>query len=344
MKILMTGPFNPGSITEGRRKALIQLGHDVVILDQVPYFRKSVVGKIQTRLVWGPTVNRYERDLHLATSTAKPDLLLVDNAIYLSSTCVQQINRHCGMSVHYTSEYLGWHRYIFRRLSRAAPFYHAHVITNTLNVPIMRKWGAKNIIFTQFGFDPEVHHRVEAAPDEGSRFACDVAFGGHWEPFYEKMLRSLYDSGVELRVCGPNWHRARWLRGKMRLGRVSLVDYQKLLSSAKIGVTLLSKWNHNTSGGRTFEVPAFGTFLLAERTSEQLSYFTEGVEAEFFSNQEELVHKTQCYLKDAEKRAVIADAGHRRCLTSGYTYKDRMDLLLRDLRTAGDCMPAGWIH
>jgi spore maturation protein CgeB len=95
---------------------------------------------------------------------------------------------------------------------------------------------------------------------------------------------------------------------------------------------LLSKWIPETSTARTFEIPASGSFLLAERTPEHEQYFEEGREAEFFSTEAELVEKLRKYLSDSAARARIAAAGRLRCTRSGYSYEASMKGLLDELR------------
>jgi spore maturation protein CgeB len=67
---------------------------------------------------------------------------------------------------------------------------------------------------------------------------------------------------------------------------------------------------------------------LADRTEEHLSLFEEGVEAEFFSTDEEFVDKARYYSDHEQERLKIAEAGRRRCLRSGYSYDDRIRQIL----------------
>jgi spore maturation protein CgeB len=125
-------------------------------------------------------------------------------------------------------------------------------------------------------------------------------------------------------VHGPSWWRARVVNDKATIRPLYGVEYVKALLAAKVCLCFLSKVNKNEAAGRTFEIPAVGGFLLAERTEEQTSYFREGVEADFFSSAEELVRKARYYLDHDDERSAIARAGHCRCLKSPYTHRDRM--------------------
>ena len=56
--------------------------------------------------------------------------------------------------------------------------------------------------------------------------------------------------------------------------------------------------------------------------------FREGEEAEFFASQEELIAKARRYLADEPARRAIAEGGRRRCLTSGYSNRERLVMVL----------------
>jgi spore maturation protein CgeB len=97
-------------------------------------------------------------------------------------------------------------------------------------------------------------------------------------------------------------------------------DYVYALKAAKIGLCVFSQYNHNQTAGRSFEIPACGTFLLALRSPQHTECYVEGVEAEFFDSHDELVRKARFYLANDRAREVIAARGHQRCMASGYSW------------------------
>jgi hypothetical protein len=88
--------------------------------------------------------------------------------------------------------------------------------------------------------------------------------------------------------------------------------------SFDVNLGIVSKWNRNHTASRTFQIPALGAFLLHERNELVTRYFAEGVEAEFFDSDDELLEKCRHYLAHPDERARIAAAGRQRCIDSGY--------------------------
>jgi hypothetical protein len=76
---------------------------------------------------------------------------------------------------------------------------------------------------------------------------------------------------------------------------------------------------------------------VAERTDEHLALFKEGVEAEFFASDDELLDKTRYYIAHPDERRRMARAGLERCRTGRYSYSER----LLDMLTTADVMPGG---
>ena len=68
--------------------------------------------------------------------------------------------------------------------------------------------------------------------------------------------------------------------------------------------------------------------MLAERTDEHLALFEEGIEAEYFDSNEELLDKVRYYLSHEDERKRIAAAGRERCVRSGYSNEDRLSKML----------------
>mgnify|MGYP003962357199 CR=1 FL=1 len=245
---------------------------------------------------------------------------------------IEKLKRTGALLVHYTSEFFGFRSYLYRHFLKSIALYHVHVITNELIIPKLRENGAKKVVLTEFGYDP-----VYQCPDQGSQgvekdYRSDAVFIGHWEPTTQRNIEGLINAKVDVSVWGSHWRwRALKMKGNHMIRPIEREDYPKMIASSKIGLGFLSKWNKNQSAGRIFEIPALGSFLLAERTQQNTSYFKEGVEADFFSSREELIEKAKYYLEHDDQRSAIAQAGHKRCMASPYTIKDRVEKMMTDI-------------
>lgn len=201
------------------------------------------------------------------------------------------------------------------------PLYDALATTKEWEVEAYKEAGAKQVILTYQGYDSRFSpRRVRAA--ERSAFDSDVCFIGHTQRHYAERLQALSSLGIRLRIWGDAWPRyaeknpwAKALVGQGLWGE----NYPTALACAKIGLGLLGRHIPETSTTRTFEIPAMGTFLLAERTPLHQELFGEGKEADFFSSDDEMLDKTRFYLTNNETRERIAAAGRARCERSGYS-------------------------
>jgi spore maturation protein CgeB len=79
---------------------------------------------------------------------------------------------------------------------------------------------------------------------------------------------------------------------------------------------------------RSFEVPACGAFMLAERTAEHQELFREGEEVGYFSSAAEFVEKVRYYLTHDGERQRMAEAAYRKVTGGKHTYFDRLRQIL----------------
>lgn len=327
MKILYAGPLSRWSTTEARRRALVALGHDLRCVDVTEHLAapSRVLAMLQRHLSAGPGIGRYNHALLAASEDHAPDLVWLDTGAYVWRRTVAALRAPGRVILAYTSDYLEYRAYCFRHYLRSVPLYDVHVTTNELNVPVLRRRGATRVLPTMAAYDPELHRPVQLSADERDRLECDVAFLGHREAAYERALVALRQAGLSVRAWGPGWaSRKAALDGMVQdPPQVWGPDSVKAVMAARIGIGLLSKHNRNQSTGRSFEVPAIGAFLLAERTPEHQSLYREGVEAAFFSTIDELVATARRYVLNARRRQEVAAAGHRRCLALQATHLDR---------------------
>ena len=111
-------------------------------------------------------------------------------------------------------------------------------------------------------------------------------------------------AGLDVRVWGHNWGKAR--QAELRAVKpLPQGEYAAEIARARMALCSLSRWNRNESTGRSFEIPAIGTMMLAERTPEHDFIYGDGRGAVLFSAADELVRKARYYLEDSIARRTI---------------------------------------
>ncbi|MFN3018118.1 glycosyltransferase [Vibrio coralliilyticus] len=163
------------------------------------------------------------------------------------------------------------------------------------------------------------------SPTEYRSYKYEVLFIGSYEHERLLTLLSLANEGIEVDIFGNMWNRCNIpLPKELRVHYRELIgnEYAEALSSAKVSLGFLRKINDDTQTSRSFEIPACGGFMLMERTDEHMRLFEEGVEAEFFANDEELLAKLHYYLDNNEVRERVARAGLKKVCDKGYYFDD----------------------
>jgi spore maturation protein CgeB len=173
--------------------------------------------------------------------------------------------------------------------------------------------------------------------EDSERYECDVSFIGTWSPKKQKMLEELCEAlpDIHLRIWGNQWESALAKLGhRVQRKFVIGLEYTKALLASKINLAILSEARKGASSGdlitsRTFHIPATGAFMLHERTSEFLAYFTEGIECACFASAEELVAKIRYYLEHPAERVALAQRGLQRSIDCHYAIDSRAEQVVQ---------------
>lgn len=319
------------------------MGREVVPLSFEPFFRyPSFLGRISGKLTslqtlagFGPSISSYNRYLLAAARQHRPDVLWVEKGHYVSRDTLDSIKRETGaFLVCYNTDDIGHSRNGWRLHIPCIKEYDMYFTTNQFNVSELEALGARQVVLTQLGYNRNLFGPREITEGEEQRLGASVGFIGHWETATEALFVRLNDLGLPLRVRGSSWRRAKHKRmpeHSIEPRAIPTEDYTKSIIATKVNLGINSEQSRNLSSGRTFEIPAAGGFLLAQRTSEHQRFFEEGKEAEFFSSAEELVAKARHFLRYDADRKRIAEAGRRRCIANGYSYQEIMIGLVKQV-------------
>jgi hypothetical protein len=357
MKILYLGEIGPGQTALMRMRALQRLGHDVHgVHTSEPWKRAAwIMRQMQRRTHRGSIVEEINSTVLSAARQFKPAVVWADKQEFLRAETIEELRRLGARSVHFTPDpyfSLEWKR--TRLMDEAMRSFDTLVYCKSYERTQYQALG-KLVVYMPLGYCDEVHRPVAS---QDARWNCAVSFLGGWEPRRERLLHGVAAAGVEVRIWGGYWEFLRdgkWtlrrhiilrqLAGKdsFRFHRDQLLarahqgaevyadDYARALTGSKIGLGFLRTVCPDQHTTRTFEIPACGSLLLADRTEEHQEFFEEGKEAEYFASCEELVEKVKFYGSNEAARRRVADRGYKRCQESGYAYVCRLRGALQEL-------------
>lgn len=362
MKILFIGSTQAGQTSEMRLQVLRQLGHEIAEVDSGAGWQKANAWsrRLQQASCAGPAISRLNDAVVRAAREFQPELVWAEKQEYLRADVLHDVANAGALLLHFTPDpyfTLDWKQ---TRLTRdAMPMYHFLVTSKRYEVEQYSRLPGR-VIYMPLGFSDQVHRPV--APGTRSRYDCfasDISFLGGWEPRRERTLDEIARAHPHsLRVWGYGWghvadgratprrymsmrrnaggkpfviERRPVLAAAVQGGEIYAEDYAYALSSARIGLGFLRDICPDQHTTRTFEIPACGSMLLADRTVEHQEFFEEGKEAEFFGSTDELHEKLEYYLRNEHHRARIALAGFERCHRSGYSYRARIERVMQEI-------------
>lgn len=350
MRILYLGDIGPGQTCRMRMRALGRLGHDVRGVDTVQPWKTARwwTRQVQRRRQRGSIVDSINRQVLAAGDAFRPQLVWADKQEYLRPDTLSALKGFGAKLLHFTPDpyfTLDWKRTDV--MDEALRAFDVLVICKAYEMRAYEALG-RPVVYMPLGYCDETHRPL---PSNEARWNCAVGFLGGWEPRRERLLGAVARSAFDLKIWGGYWdflrdgvwsprrqivlmqlaggerftiHRNPTLARAHQGGEVYDDDYARALTGSRIGLGLLRRVCPDQHTTRTFEIPACGSMLLADRTAEHQEFFEEGIEAEFFSSQAELLSKLKFYAANEPARHRIAAAGRRRCRTGRYAYVHRM--------------------
>jgi hypothetical protein len=354
MKILFLGQIGFGQTSLMRRRAFERLGHTVRGVHTVEAWTRAswLKRQVQRRLQRGSVVDEINRCVLERAREFRPNLVWAEKQEFLHAETIEELRKLDARCVHFTPDpyfSLEWKRTWL--MDRAMGAFDALVYCKSYERKQYEMLG-KPIVYMPLGYCDEVHRPLLS---KDARWNCAVGFLGGWEPRRERLLHAVAAAGVDVKIWGGYWdfvrdgkwtlrqyiilrqlaggdsfrfHSDELLARAYQGGEVYEDDYARALTGSKIGLGFLRKVCPDQHTTRSFEIPACGSMLLADRTQEHQEFFEEGKEAEFFASSEELLEKTKFYCSNESARKRIAEGGYKRCREGKYSYMHRLSTAL----------------
>jgi spore maturation protein CgeB len=348
MKLLLAGNWKYEWYEEACTRALRELGVQIIPF-QFSRFFLNYWGKAQTVVPFpGPALIRLNQALLQAVVKERPDWVYVWRGTHVLPWTLRLMRKKTSvrlMSYNNDDPFgprahgnVPWHHYVlWFWYTRTLKEYDANFVYRPINIGEVTAAGGKNVRVLKPYFVPWLHRPVELSEEDFRNYGCDVVFVGHYEPDgRENYIRALIKDGFHVRIFGSDYWNTRAPQDlREHVGIVRPVygdDYSKALCGARIALGLLSRLNRDTYTRRHLEIPACGSLLLSERTSDLERMFKTDEEAVFFSSVEELVDRTRWLLGRPVERAKIARMGRARVWADGHDVVSRMREILQITR------------
>lgn len=354
MKILYLGQIGSGQTALMRMRALERLGHSVRgVHTSEPWKRVSwMMRQVQRRTHQGSVMAEINSTILSAARQFRPALVWADKQEYFRVETIEELRKLGARSVHFTPDpyfSVDWKR--TRLMDQAMEACDALVYCKSYEQKQYEALG-KPVIYMPLGYCDQVHRPL---PSNDARWSCAVGFLGGWEPRRERLLHAVAAAGLDVKIWGGYWdflrdgkwtlrrhiilhqlsvgdcfhfHKDQFLARAHQGGEVYEDDYARALTGSKIGIGFLRKAWPDQHTTRTFEIPACGSLLLADRTEEHQEFFEEGKEAEFFDSCDELLDKVRFYCSNEPARKRVAEGGYKRCREGKYSYMHRLSTAL----------------
>lgn len=336
MKILYIGELYFGSTCLMRMETLKSLGQDVTGLNTLPLNNNLIMflDRLNHRLNYKFDFEKLNNKIIDEFIKQNFDIVWIDKGKRVYPVTLKELKKinpkvklvHINPDDPFSKFRTGWKTFI-----DAIPFYDVHFVAREVNISEYKQLGAKRVYSYDRAYDPEIHKPIKLNEEDREKYYCKVGFIGSWAKDRERTIAFLIDNNVEVAVWGNGWNRGKYwnkIKKYFRGSGLKGIEYSKAINGMEIALHFLRKENRDEQDSRTFEIPACGTFMLAEKTKKHIEFFKENEEAVFFDNDEELLKKVNYYLINSTERIRIANNGYKRSKSSGYTYKERLSKLL----------------
>jgi spore maturation protein CgeB len=337
INLLYVGDLWLGSTALQRLEALNTLNYHIVEIDSTQVLNKiqQLLFRISFKLKWPIDFIGLNKKIINTLNQQDIKMIWVDKGLVIKPATLKLAKQKGIKLINYSPDDMINKNNQSNYYLASLPVYDVHVSTKSYNIDELKHLGAKNVIFTDKGFDLNLHIPIKPTEIEIRELGSMVGFIGSYEDDRAESIKYLCKNGIEVRVYGSSWAHL-----KNRIPNL-IVDsnnyfyksYVTVLNCIEINLCFLRKQNRDLQTQRTIEITACGRFMIGERTAEHLRLFKENEEAIFFDNdnKEELLEKVRYYLDKKDLRNKIGQAARTRCIESKYDINSRLKEVLHSI-------------
>lgn len=335
-RILFIGENWHGSNATSCKRALRYLGCDVFDIDDYHYWPSWETKRMRLvrRLLRNWIIREFGSAVRRMGDAFRPELVFVFKGVMVGPDSLAALQSGGARLFNF---YPDWdfgefYRQFNNDFLACMRSYDVLFTPKSYHIVRFQENAVRRVEFLPYAFDPWCHFPVEVSCEERTRYQSEVTFIGSWGQERASHLETLVEKEFPYRlsIWGNDWERLEPrspLRKYCRFVPAYGESQAKILASTKIALAFLKPPDLHTA--RSFEIPAQGAFMLAERSSEHTRFFREGIEIACFSDVNELREKIDYYLHHEGQRQQIAQAGYLHVTQEGHSYIDRMQQVLK---------------
>ena len=340
-RIILVGQTFAESRTVQRANAMRALGCEVACVPTVPpgmnyESRASFLQRVRYRLRRPADPAKANQGI-LKEIERGADILWLDAADMISSSTLKRakaINDKLDV-VWYSEDDMMNPRLRTRYLDESLPLFDLWVTTKSFNADSeeLPSLGVSKILFVNNTCDSVLHRPMPVSEEDRNQFGAPISFIGSFETPRAESLLHLARQGFHVRVWGNGW--ADWVgcHPNMRVENKPAYndDFARIVSASSINLCFLRKSNRDLQTCRSIEIPACSGFMIHERNSEITALYREGVEAAYFSSDEELAKVCAAWLEQDQRRKQVGLAARERTLELELVHGANLNRILNAL-------------
>jgi spore maturation protein CgeB len=327
-RILFVGDDWYGSNATSLRNAILRKGHECLTFDSTPMKHIHIAQRLLGRSSPShPSIAKWNRTLVSTIKAWRPDILLVFKGLCVTNETLAETSATC---IHYHPDDSTNPENRSPVYAIAERHYDLHVTTKSFNLDELEGRGVSRALYVPCAYDRDWHRRATRA--RGSQYS--VGFIGTRRPDRSKLIHDVADEWKrDFLLCGTQWRRDPSIARKATVwGPQYGFNLSLAVGSAPIQLGLLNSANRDQHTCRSFEIPAAGGLLIAERTDEHLAMLEEGKEALFFSSYEELKEHLSRLASEPKSIRHMGEAADKRIRSGHNSYDDRWDTMLEAVK------------
>jgi spore maturation protein CgeB len=321
-KILIVGDWNSDIYEKPLYDTFKELGLVVSSFKWFTYFNKTNTKyyksqnfvfnffiKFQNKFLFGPLINKLNRDLIEKVNRFNPDIIFLYRPSHIQLRTIKAIKNNRYITSYHNDDPFNDYWFFQRHYLSIVKYMNINYVYREKNIRDLSNIKIKSQVLLPY---PNISNIF---PIDCTEKKFDVIFIGHYEDDGRDnaIIKLINDKSISFMLYGTDWHKSKnYTYIQSKLGDIQPLykeEYNAALNSSKIALCFFSKINNDTYTRRTFEIPASGTMLLSEYSIESANILEPNIEAVYFNSIEELVLQAKIYLADDNARIKIANNG-----------------------------------